>query len=65
MMSLTFCEKQLTEQVYSQLAPDNFLVTEDGIKSVLRAAYVEEANMQSQKATKGLILSQEMVTDIM
>ena len=61
----TACKKQLTEVTYSQLAPDNFLVTEDGIKSVLRAAYTQEADVQSQKATKGMIMSPEMTTDIM
>lgn len=59
------CSKQLREVTYSQLAPDNFLVTEDGIKSVLRAAYTQEADVQSQKATKGMIMSQDMTTDIM
>ena len=59
------CKKQLQEVTYSQLAPDNFLVTEDGIKSVLRAAYTQEADVQSQKATKGMIMAPEMTTDIM
>lgn len=64
-LMLSGCNKQLEEQVYSQLAPENFLITEDGIKSVIYAAYTEEADVQGQKATKGMILSQEMVTDMM
>ncbi|MEJ7831041.1 MAG: RagB/SusD family nutrient uptake outer membrane protein, partial [Segetibacter sp.] len=65
LLSLGSCKKMLNEEVYSQLAPENFLVTEDGIKTVLRAAYTREANIQGQRAAKGLILSQDMVTDIM
>src|SRR5690606_18260270 len=39
--------------------------TEDGINSLLKAAYVREAHVQGQNASKGTILSQEAVTDIM
>jgi len=58
------CKKALDVPVYSQLVPENFLTTEDGIKSVLKAAYVREARMQGQMANKGTILSQESTTDI-
>jgi len=33
------CKKLLDEPVYSQLAPENFLTTEDGIESVLNASF--------------------------
>ena len=59
------CKKTLDQKVYSQLVPENYLNTKDGINSVLRAAYVREARMQGQTAAKGTILSQEAVTDIM
>lgn len=35
------CKKMLDEPIYSQLAPGNFLSTEDGIASVLNAAFSE------------------------
>lgn len=59
------CEKILEEPVYSQLVPENFLTTEDGIKTVLKAAYVRESRVQGQTAMKGTVLSQEATTDIM
>ncbi len=65
LISLSSCKKQLTEQVYSQLAPGNFLVTEGGIKGVLRAAYAREANLPGQAAAKGYIMVQDIVGDIM
>lgn len=64
-LSLQSCKKQLTEQAFSQLAPENFLVTEDGIESVLRAAYTREADVANQRAAKGFILVQDIVSDIM
>lgn len=65
MLSAVSCNKLLDEPVYSQLVPDNFLTTEDGIKSVLQAAYVREARVQGQTALKGSVLAQEATTDIM
>lgn len=65
LLSLASCKKTLDQPVYSQLVPDNYLTTKDGIVSVLRAAYVREARLQGQTAAKGTILSQEAVTDIM
>ena len=38
---LSACEKMLEEPVYSQLAPENFLTTSEGISSVLDAALGE------------------------
>lgn len=35
------CSDALEEEVFSQLAPGNFLTTQEGIKSVLDAAYAE------------------------
>jgi hypothetical protein len=35
------CEDALNEEVFSQLSPENFLTTQEGIKSVLDAAYAE------------------------
>tara|TARA_R110002049_G_scaffold9962_2_gene49692 strand:- start:79466 stop:80923 length:1458 start_codon:yes stop_codon:yes gene_type:complete len=41
--SFTSCEKQLEEEVFSQLAPENFLKTEQGLESVLAAAYGDQS----------------------
>ncbi len=38
---LESCKKILDEPLYSQLAPENFLTTEDGIESVIDAAFAE------------------------
>ena len=35
------CEDPLEEQIYSQLAPGNFLTTEEGINAALNAVYME------------------------
>jgi len=35
------CEKNLEEPVYSQLEPESFLSTEEGVKSLLNAAFAE------------------------
>tara|TARA_R110002050_G_scaffold273113_2_gene417122 strand:- start:18329 stop:19828 length:1500 start_codon:yes stop_codon:yes gene_type:complete len=43
LISLTSCEKQLEEDVFSQLAPENFLATEQGLESALAGAYAEQA----------------------
>lgn len=64
-MPFSSCKNLLEEPVYSQLVPENFLTTNDGIKSVLKAAYAREGHVQSQNAVKGTILSQEGTTDIM
>ena len=59
------CEKQLTEEPYSQLVPDNFLTTKDGLQSVLYAAYTEEGAMSGQASVKGFIAIPEMCTDLL
>ncbi|WP_200979269.1 RagB/SusD family nutrient uptake outer membrane protein [Echinicola sp. 20G] len=35
------CSEMLDEELYSQMAPENFLTTQEGIKSTLDAAYAE------------------------
>ena len=64
LLPFTSCKEVLDEPIYSQLVPDNFLTTEDGLLSVLKAAYVWDNDVQSQKATKGYILTQDGTTDI-
>ncbi len=60
------CTKSfLKENLYSQLAPDNFLTTNDGIKSLLHAAYANEGQVAGQSADKGIICMQELTTDLM
>lgn len=42
LLTLSFgCEETLQEEIFSQLSPENFLTTQEGIKSVLDAAYAE------------------------
>lgn len=38
-LGMTACEKALEEEIYSELAPSTLFTTEDGISSVLNAAY--------------------------
>ena len=38
-LSIQSCEKTLVETVFSELAPENFLKTKEGINSVLNNAY--------------------------
>lgn len=56
------CEDALKEEVYSQLAPENFLTTEEGIQSVLFAAYAE----QSIIGNRGnfIVHAEEWCTDV-
>ncbi|GGF25950.1 RagB/SusD family nutrient uptake outer membrane protein [Echinicola rosea] len=42
-MTFMSCSDMLEEEMYSQMAPENFLVTEQGIKSVLFAAYADQS----------------------
>ncbi|MCF3108849.1 RagB/SusD family nutrient uptake outer membrane protein [Niabella sp. CC-SYL272] len=60
----TSCKKFLEEKIYSQLAPDNFLNTEDGIKSLLNDAYARAANMNTNNSIY-VIAPQEWTTDIL
>ncbi|WP_345232731.1 RagB/SusD family nutrient uptake outer membrane protein [Olivibacter ginsenosidimutans] len=41
LIGLCGCEKQLEEPVYSQLEPEGFLATEEGVNSLLNAAFAE------------------------
>jgi hypothetical protein len=59
------CSGLLDEEMYSQLAPDNFLNTEDGVKSVLSAAYATAANMNGNNSIYAALAQQEWTTDIM
>jgi len=65
LLPFSSCKSLLDEPIYSQLAPENFLKTDEGIVSVLKAAYVWTNNVQGQMAAKGYILSQEASTDIL
>lgn len=60
----TSCKKLLEEKIYSQLAPDNFLNTEDGIKSLLNDTYARAANMRTNNSIY-VIAPQEWTTDIL
>ncbi|MEO9146964.1 MAG: RagB/SusD family nutrient uptake outer membrane protein [Ginsengibacter sp.] len=63
---LNSCSKSiLKEKLYSQLAPGNFLTTNDGIRSLLQAAYTEEGQVSGQSAGKEVISMEELTTDIM
>jgi hypothetical protein len=56
------CEDALKEEVYSQLAPENFLTTEEGIQSVLFAAYAEQAIIGNRG--NFIVHAEEWSTDI-
>ncbi|WP_439488337.1 RagB/SusD family nutrient uptake outer membrane protein [Algoriphagus sp.] len=47
---LTGCEDYLAEKPYSQLAPENFLKTKEGIESLMGASYASAANMQTNNS---------------
>lgn len=63
-VSFSACENFLDEPVYSQLAPQNLLDTEEGMVSVLYAAYAELANVNSA-ISKTDIAREEWPTDIL
>ena len=63
LLPFTSCEEMLDETIYSQLVPENFLTTDAGLLSVLKGAYVQENNVQNQKAAKGYILTQDGATE--
>lgn len=58
------CKKFLEEDVFSQLATENFLATQEGIESTLAAAYATAANMLTNNSIYTLSL-QEFPTDIL
>ncbi|MEJ7769657.1 MAG: hypothetical protein WKF89_17695, partial [Chitinophagaceae bacterium] len=62
--SFISCKKFLQEEVYSQLAPDNFLATQEGLESTLGAAYATAANMLVNNSLYTLSL-EEFPTDIL
>jgi hypothetical protein len=58
------CKKQLEEKVFSELDPQTFLKTRDGIEAVLGSAYSFEANMTGEN-TKFMLAIEDEPTDIM
>ncbi|WP_028295935.1 RagB/SusD family nutrient uptake outer membrane protein [Olivibacter sitiensis] len=64
LMALQSCSGFLDEEVYSQLAPDNYLNTREGIESVLADAYARAANMNTNNSIY-VIAPQEWPTDIL
>ncbi|AWW28843.1 RagB/SusD family nutrient uptake outer membrane protein [Echinicola strongylocentroti] len=61
--SLVGCEGYLDEQPYSQLAPDNFLKTREGVESLLGATYASASNMISNNSIY-TFAQDEWITDI-
>ena len=57
------CKRFLKEDLYSQLAPENFLTTREGLESVLFASYAFTANMLTNNSIMTLG-PQEYTTDI-
>lgn len=57
------CEDYLTENPYSQLAPENFLKTKEGVESLLGAAYASASNMISNNSIY-TFAADEWITDI-
>ncbi len=68
MLSGTFllsgCKDFLKEEVYSQLAPENYLKTREGLTSVLYETYAKAANMNSNNSIY-VLGPQEFPTDIL
>lgn len=61
---LSNCSDFLKEEVYSQLAPENYLKTSEGLTSVLYEAYAKNANMNSNNSIY-VLGPQEFPTDIL
>lgn len=61
---LTGCKDFLKEEVYSQLAPENYLKTREGLTSVLYETYAKAANMNSNNSIY-VLGPQEFMTDIL
>ncbi|WP_020597275.1 RagB/SusD family nutrient uptake outer membrane protein [Spirosoma panaciterrae] len=61
---LTGCKDYLKEEVFSQLAPENYLNTKEGLTSVLYEAYAKAANMNGNNSIY-VLGPQEFVTDIL
>lgn len=64
MGSLQGCKDFLKEEVFSQLAPENFLNTKEGLASLLTDTYARTANMNSNNSIY-VIAPQEWTTDIL
>lgn len=64
MLSLTSCKDFLKEEVFSQLAPENYLRTKEGLTSLLYEAYAKAANMNSNNSIY-VLGPQEFPTDIL
>ncbi|WPP51894.1 RagB/SusD family nutrient uptake outer membrane protein [Catalinimonas niigatensis] len=58
------CEDVLEENVYDQLAPENFLTNTEGMESVMGAAYAATANMRVNNSIY-TFAQMEWTTDIM
>jgi hypothetical protein len=61
---LTSCKDFLKEEVFSQLAPENYLKTKEGLTSVLHETYAKAANMNSNNSIY-VLGPQEFMTDIL
>lgn len=61
---LTGCKDFLKEEIFSQLAPENYLNTKEGLTSVLYEAYAKAANMNSNNSIY-VLGPQEFMTDIL
>ncbi|NBA85188.1 RagB/SusD family nutrient uptake outer membrane protein [Emticicia sp. CRIBPO] len=61
---LTGCKDFLKEEVFSQLAPENYLKTKEGLTSVLYETYAKAANMNSNNSIY-VLGPQEFMTDIL
>ncbi len=64
LLLMTSCEKNLEEEVFSELAPENFLKTDQGLISVLGAAYHKSNDMASSGTNRQLVGVEEFCTDI-
>ena len=60
----TSCNDFLEEEVFSQLAPGNYLTNKEGIESVLTDAYAKTANMRTNNSIY-VIAPQEWPTDML
>ena len=56
------CSDYLEEEPYSQLAPENFLKTKEGIESLMGAAYANASNMISNNSIY-VFAADEWITD--
>jgi hypothetical protein len=61
---LTGCKDFLKEEVFSQLAPENYLKTKEGLTSVLHETYAKASNMNSNNSIY-VLGPQEFMTDVL